>query len=228
MMMNDDWREWLREWESPASVPTQAAQSKQPPQQVTALQPRLTSRQRRIARITGLVAACVAPLIVVITLVAVLVPRSTHTTAAPIPTTPPATSKQVKAWCTPRTGNPYVSRTGGSTTSPQGVLAEMERQYFGLRSPSGVVSLTDGSWTAEDAIATTIAQYLPEEEVEWCTTVTPMEGSWWRVQVDWRNQQRTIEKSWVGDYHTTKMPDGRYLITGMRPNEEVQRKAAGG
>lgn len=210
---------------SPNSVPPAqpAMDAFSSPQPSNPKQPRQTDpRAKELAKKIGLAALFVVPLIVVVVFASIYFPKTNKEQVEAAPTTTSTTVK-VKKWCEPRTGNPYVSDGGGSLESPQGVLAEMERQYFGLRSPSGVVSLTNGQWTTEATLVNSIGQ-LPEQDIEWCTTITPMEENWWTVIVEWRTKDKKIDKIWVGDYQTEKGADNNYVITGMRPNEEAVKE----
>ncbi len=179
--------------------------------------------KKKLFKNLGFAALFVVPLIVVVVLVAVLVPdhdKSEEPEPSPTPTA------AVEKWCEPRTGNPYVSDAGGPTDIPQGVLAEMWRQYLGLRSASGYYSLTNGQWLTEESIASQIAREVPEKKVEWCTTITPLEENWWKVQVHWRTLDKTVEKKWISDYSTAEIPGQGYVVTGTRRNAELQRELA--
>ena len=201
-----------------AVKPPRQPKSPRPPKQPK--QP-IDPEKKKLFLKMGIAAAVVMPLILVVVLIAVLVPSSTE--EEPEETTP-TTTVAIKKWCEPRTGSPYVSDSGGSTSTPQGVLAEMWRQYLGLRSASGYVSLTNGLWIDEASVARQIAQQVPEKEVEWCTTITPLEENWWKVQVHWRTLDKSVEKLWISDYSTAEVPGQGYVITGTRRNADLERE----
>lgn len=142
----------------------------------------------------------------------------TTTTVAPV----------VKQWCTPQPANPYISNAGGNITTPEGLLATMEQQYFGTRSAPAVMALISGGWADAEAVASTIDS-LPKQPLEWCTTIHTAEPGWYTVIVDWRTKgDEHHNTTWVGDYHIENLPGVGLRITGMRPNltivQELRKK----
>ena len=152
-----------------------------------------------------------------------------HTTkgtqAAPTTTTAAPSTTQ---WCIPQSANPYISNAGGTIITPEGLLATMEQQYFGTRSAPGVMALISGDWVDTQTVTSTIDS-LPQQPLEWCTTIRPAEPGWYTVIVDWRPKgDEHHNKTWVGDYHVQNLPGVGLRITGMRPNlkvvEELRKK----
>ena len=114
------------------------------------------------------------------------------------------------------------------STTPEGLLATMEQQYFGTRSAPGVMALISGDWVDTQTVTSTIDS-LPQQPLEWCTTIRPAEPGWYTVIVDWRPKgDEHHNKTWVGDYHVQNLPGVGLRITGMRPNlkvvEELRKK----
>lgn len=124
-------------------------------------------------------------------------------------------------WCTPHSGNPYVSSKGGDTSTPEGILATMEQQYFGARSADGVMALVGGDWTDINDVSNAIAG-IPTGSIEWCTTIRPAESGWYTVIVDSRKKNTPDDvTTWVGDYHVETIPGEGLRIIDMRPNPTV-------
>ena len=63
-----------------------------------------------------------------------------------------------------------MSSKGGDTSTPEGILATMEQQYFGARSADGVMALVGGDWTDINDVSNAIAG-IPTGSIEWCTTI---------------------------------------------------------
>ncbi|WQD12901.1 MAG: hypothetical protein U1U88_001041 [Lawsonella clevelandensis] len=90
------------------------------------------------------------------------------------------------------------------------------------------MALISGDWVDTQTVTSTIDS-LPQQPLEWCTTIRPAEPGWYTVIVDWRPKgDEHHNKTWVGDYHVQNLPGVGLRITGMRPNlkvvEELRKK----
>lgn len=242
MLFDSDWRDWLDRWEANQAPPV--TRHTTPFTRGTTAAPPLpedVTRAGHNSRAGGgrrllYVAVLLTPTLLIALGIGLglsgagrndsQAQRNPTAATAPVPTAPVTTGPRAatspaQAWCKPQPANPYISNAGGNTTTPEGLLASMEQQFFGARSTPGVMALVSGGWANAAAISRTITS-LPAARLEWCTTVRPASAGWYTVIVEWRpvaDAHRTT--TWVGDYRVDDVSGVGLRITGMRPNDKV-------